>query len=335
MSPYRFGLVIILLIMMLSVALGLAASLGSSPIPVFGLIDPQMLSPVDRTILFELRLPRVALAAMVGAALSTAGTAFQCLFRNPLADPFVMGASSGAALGATAAILLGWDTSAFGLAPVPLAAFAGTLVAVITVYGVGGLGPRASPLTLLLAGAAVSSMLGAVVSLAMLLHDESLHAVFAWLLGGLASRGWPEVITVAGFAAPAILILVAWARPLDALTFGDQAAQSLGLSVWQSRMVIVAAASLATAAAVATTGLIGFVGLIAPHSMRLLVGAGHARLVPAAALAGAILLVAADTASRVIAAPLEIPVGILTALMGGPFFLALLRTRLTDGRGDL
>lgn len=333
MSRYRFRWVGLALTAALLAAVLAGVCFGVKVIPLSMLLAPESMPSIERTILLELRLPRVILATLIGAALASAGTAYQSLFRNPLADPFVIGASSGAALGATAAVILGWSGSVLGLAPLTIAAFVGTLLAVAAVYSIGGVGARASPLTLLLAGAALSTMLGAVVSLAMLLHDESLQVVFVWLLGGLAGRGWPAVGTMALYAGPAMVVLLMLARPLDALAFGDDAAQSFGLSVRRSRVIIVAAASLATAAAVAQSGLIGFVGLIAPHSMRLLLGSGHARLLPAAALAGALLLVVADIMARVVAAPLEIPVGVMTALMGGPFFLVLLRTRLVQ-RGD-
>jgi iron complex transport system permease protein len=232
-------------------------------------------------------------------------------------------------------MLLGYSGAAFGFSPVPIAAFAGTLLAVASVYSVGGAGRRSSPLTLLLAGAAMSTMLGALVSLLMLLHEESLHVVYVWLLGSLGGRSWSDVGILLSLALPAILTIQALARHLDALAFGDDLAQGVGLSVRRARAILVLAASLATASAVAMSGLIGFVGLIAPHAVRSTIGSKHARLIPGAALAGATLLVTADIVARTVAAPIEIPIGVMTAVLGGPFFLLLLRTKLvteSDGR---
>jgi iron complex transport system permease protein len=275
---------------------------------------------VAATIVRDLRLPRVLLAMLVGAALAGAGAAYQALFRNPLAEPFVIGASSGAALGATAVLVTGVAAPL-----VPLAAFAGALAAVVLVYLLGGVGGRAGIVTLLLAGAAVTTVLDAAVSLVMIVEDESLQAVFGWLLGGFAGARWGQL----AWGAPMILAGVAWiwllARPLDALSLGDETARSLGLSLLQGRLSVVAAASLATAAAVAVAGIIGFVGLVAPHAARLLFGARHRLLVPASCLLGALLVVVADLAARTVAVPREVPVGVVTALVGGPFFLYLLR----------
>ena len=280
-------------------------------------------SALDRTILLDLRLPRVLLAIVVGAGLAGAGTAYQGLFLNPLADPFVIGASSGAALGATVAILT-------GLGGLPFAAFLGSLGAVGLVYLLGGSGGSSSPLTLLLAGAAVSTIVGALVSLLMILNDQSLGVIFNWLLGGLSTATWREL----GYGAPMIAVgLVALAflsRPLDALALGDDTARSLGLSVVTFRLAIVLAATLTTAAAVAAAGIIGFVGLVAPHAARRIVGGRSSRLLPASCFLGALLLLLADGAARGLAAPREIPVSIVTALVGGPFFLLLLRRGSLD-----
>lgn len=278
-------------------------------------------SPLDRTILLDLRLPRVLLAIVVGAGLAGAGTAYQGLFLNPLADPFVIGASSGAALGATVAILL----NVSGSGALPFAAFLGSLGAVGLVYLLGGSGGSSSPLTLLLAGAAVSTIVGALVSLLMILNDQSLGVIFNWLLGGLSTATWREL----GYGAPMIAVGLAalglFSRPLDALALGDDTARSLGLSVGTFRLAIVLAATLTTAAAVAAAGIIGFVGLVAPHAARRIVGGRSSRLLPASCLLGALLLLLADGAARGLAAPREIPVSIVTALVGGPFFLLLLR----------
>jgi iron complex transport system permease protein len=287
-------------------------------------------APTDLTIIWELRLPRVLLACCVGAGLGIAGAGYQGLFRNPLADPFVIGASSGAALGAALAIAGGLQFSLFGLETSSLAALAGALVAVGIVYGIAAVGRQVPVLSLLLAGATVSSFFGALVSLVMFLSDEKLASIFAWLMGSLSGRGWP----VLGRMAPLILAgcLTLWllSRSLDSLTFGEETAASLGLRLLRVRGLVVLAASLATASCVAAGGVIGFVGLIAPHVARLMFGARHVLVIPASGLAGMLLLLVADTLARTVAAPAELPVGIVTALLGCPFFLYLLKTRHRD-----
>jgi iron complex transport system permease protein len=259
---------------------------------------------------------------VVGAGLAGAGAAFQGLFRNPLADPFVIGASGGASLGATLAIVV--SSSGGGAAvSVPLAAFAGALMAVFIVYIVAAASGDATA-SLLLAGATLSTVLSAVVALLMLLNDRNLQEIFGWLLGGFSGRSWGHLALSGPLLAIGLLGLWLLARPLDALACGEEGARSLGLPLTQARAAIVVAASLVTAAAVAASGIVGFVGLIAPHIARALVGAGHVRLIPVAALIGALLVLLADSAARSVAAPLELPVGIITALIGGPCFLWLL-----------
>jgi iron complex transport system permease protein len=310
-------------------------SLGVGAVPIgpgrildilSGRIDSAV-SPAEITIVWQLRLPRILLACFVGAGLGSAGAGYQGLFRNPLADPFVIGASSGAALGASAAIVLGWQGSVFGLAVVPAAALLGSLISVATVYGIASTGTRMPVLSLLLTGVAVSSLLGALVSLLMFLHDEQLMTIFGWLMGSLSGRGWPAL----GSAVPLILVggFVLWlqSRSLDALSFGDDSASSLGLSLTRLRGLVVLSAGLATAASVSTGGIIGFIGLIAPHMARSLVGARHALVIPMSGLLGALLLLIADDLARVIVSPAELPVGIVTALLGSPFFLFVLKSR--------
>ena len=321
------------LVGLLAVAIVASLAMGAVALPIARVIDILLrpaapgVDAVEVIIIWEIRFGRVLLAALIGAGLAAAGAALQGLFRNPLADPFVVGASSGAALGATLAIMAGlqWGTGGFG--PVPLAAFVGAMLAVALVYGVAEMGGVTPAVALLLAGAALSTFLGAIVYLLVMLNDQNLYAVFAWLLGGLSGRSWPHLWASLPYMFIGIGALWFLARPLDALAFGDETAQSLGLPLRWTRGVIIAAASLATAAAVSAGGTIGFVGLIAPHAARLLVGAGHARLIPASALLGALLLLLADDIARTVMAPLELPVGIVTAMLGGPFFLYLLKTR--------
>lgn len=317
----------LLALLLLTLMLSLGA--GAVSIPPGGIVSVLRAGPdgdtTATTIIWQLRLPRVLLAALVGASLGIAGAAFQGLFRNPLADPFVIGASSGAALGATLAFLAPLGLRGLGYGPIALAAFAGAIGAVAIVYSVAEVGGRGSVLSLLLAGAALSTMLSAVVSLMMLFDHRSFVEIFSWLLGGLAGRTWAHLRVALVIAPIGVGLLWLMARPLDALAFGEETARSLGLNLRRARLVIVGAATLATAASVAVAGTIGFIGLIAPHLARRLFGSDHARLLPTSALLGALLLVLADDLARTILAPTELPVGILTAILGGPFFLALLR----------
>ena len=319
--PLLLGLLVLASIV--SVAVG--AVVLPLPRVLRALLQPRAVGvqATDATIVWDIRLGRVLLAALIGAGLAVSGTALQGLFRNPLADPFVIGASSGAALGATLAIVSG-----FG--PVSLVAFVGALLAVTAAYSIAEIGGVVPATALLLAGAALNTFLSAIVALVMLFNEQSAYAVLNWLLGGLSGRSWSQLSASLPYMAIGLSVLWLLARPLDALAFGDETAQSLGLPLGRARGVIVAAASLTTAAAVAAGGTIGFVGLIAPHAARLLVGAEHARLIPASALIGALLLLVADDVARTALAPLELPAGVLTAALGGPFFLYLLKTRQSD-----
>lgn len=321
---WRFGLASLLLL----TATVAAIFAGSVPLAWQDVLAALGSGASDNAVIVrELRLPRVLLALSVGAALAVAGCAYQALFRNPLADPFVIGASGGAALGATLATIAGLDPGVSGMTPIAGAAFIGTLAAVALVYGLGGTGQRASALTLLLAGAAISTVLSAIVSLLLLTHDKSLQMVYYWLLGGFSGRGWNHFYGTLPYLLIGTAVLLTLARPLDALTLGDNNARALGLRLGRTRVFLVLAASLTTAAAVAVGGVIGFVGLMAPHMGRLLFGSRHAVLLPASAILGATLLVFSDLIARTAMAPVEIPVGVLTSLLGGPFFLYVLKRR--------
>lgn len=315
----------------LSLALVISLGVGAVQVPVeqvlsalFGRPD-RALRAADHTIIWDLRLPRAVLAALVGAGLAGAGGAFQSMFRNPLADPFVIGASGGAALGATLAIVLAGNGPLRGVST-SLAAFVGALGAVFLVYLLAASSGETIS-ALLLAGATLSTSLSAVVSLLMLLNDQKLQEIFAWLMGSFSGRSWPQLWASGPLILIGLGLLWLLARPLDALATGDDSARSLGLPLEQARVAIVCAASLVTAAAVASCGIIGFVGLIAPHIGRLLVGTGYRRLLPISALIGALMLLATDSLARSLMPPLELPVGIFTALIGGPSFLWLLRRR--------
>ncbi len=286
------------------------------------------LTPATQTVLWRVRAPRVALALLVGAGLGCAGAAFQGLFRNPLADPFVIGASSGAALGATLAISGGWYFTWGYLDTTALAALVGAIAVVTLVYGIASVGRDTPTIALLLAGVAVSSFVGAVVSLIMFVQNEQLSAIFGWLMGSLSARGWHAFWGTCPWIVAGCGVLCLCARPLDCLAFGEETAMSLGWHLGRLRAGVVLAAGFATAAAVSAAGIIGFVGLIAPHIARFLMGTSrHALVLPASFLVGGMLLLLADDLARTVIPRGELPVGVVTALLGGPFFLYLLRRR--------
>ncbi|GAB6876356.1 FecCD family ABC transporter permease [Thermaerobacter litoralis] len=317
-------------------------------------------SPPAR-ILLDIRLPRVLLAGLVGASLAAAGSAFQTLFRNPMADPYVLGVSSGGALGAAVAYLMlqAFAQAAAGAAPaaglpgagggpwsnlgalavaaaralgfglVPACAFAGALAAVLMVARLARVGGRLAVGTLLLAGVAVASLLGALVSLLVFLSGERLRPLVFWLLGSLSGAGWRDAIALTIAAGIGIGLLAGQVRALNALWLGEEAAHHLGIDVEAVKRRLVVAGSLLAATAVSVSGVIGFVGLIVPHGVRMLVGADHRRLLPGTVLAGATVLILCDTVARVVLAPAELPVGVVTALAGAPWFLWLLRRHAT------
>jgi ABC-type Fe3+-siderophore transport system permease subunit len=291
--------------------------------------------PQDEAIFFAIRLPRVAGAAIVGAALASAGVLFQGLLRNPLADPYALGVSGGAALGGALGFLLSLSFSFLGFSPVPILAFVGAMLAMSVVYGLARSGGRAPIVTLLLAGFAVSAIMGYAVSFLLILNDRlqlNLPRVYGWLLGGISVTQWSQLglaIVMVGLAMAGGWFL---RHSLDALSLGEESAQHLGIAVEHDKRLVILLGSILTGAAVALGGLIGFVGLFAPHVTRVLVGPRHGLLLPAAALVGAAFLVLADLLARAILPPTEIPVGILTAFVGGPFFLWLLRRERREYR---
>jgi iron complex transport system permease protein len=277
-------------------------------------------------LLLDIRLPRIVLALLVGAALSTAGTSFQGIFRNPLAEPYLLGVSAGAGLGATIAIVLR-PLDSLGIYGLPLLAFVGAVLAAFLVYRLATFGGLTGGAALLLSGVAVGSTLTAVMSFLMVSTQDDLHTVVAWLMGGLSAATWPKVwITLPVVGAGFVYMLLS-SRRMNLLLMGEERARELGIDAQRTRRNLMIVAALTTASAVAFSGLIGFIGLMVPHIMRLLVGPDHRRLLPASALFGALLLLLADTVARTVMAPSEIPVGIITAATGGPFFLYLLRSR--------
>jgi iron complex transport system permease protein len=287
------------------------------------------LSASEAAILWQIRLPRVVLGLLVGAMLSLAGSAYQGVFRNPLADPYLLGAAAGAGLGATLVITSGVHASFGQVGAVQAAAFAGAVLAVACTWLLSrGRDRLRSAAALILAGVAVTSLLTAVQTYYQQRSDASLRAVYSWILGSLSTAGWRDVGLMLPWAIAATVVLLLHLRVLDVLAVGDEEAANLGLSVERTRLTIVIAASLATAAAVSVSGLIGFVGIIVPHTVRLLVGASHRRVIPLALVAGGAFLVVTDLFARTIIAPAEVPIGVITALVGAPFFLVLLARRV-------
>ena len=286
------------------------------------------LSTTDATIVWELRLPRVVLGLLVGSMLASAGSGYQGAFRNPLADPYLLGVSAGAGLGVTLARVLeaSWHVGPFNT--YPLAAFAGALGAVTLTYVLAGVGgPLRSTSVLLLAGVAVSAFLVSIQTFLLQQNADSIRDVYNWMTGSLSTSGWAEVRNILPYAVVTTTVLLLYRRPLDVLAVGDDEATTLGLHVARTRLIVVAAASLAAAAAVSVSGLIGFVGIIVPHAVRLLVGTSYRVVLPLSLLLGGAFLASADLVGRTALAPTEIPIGVMTAFVGAPFFAYILRSR--------
>ncbi|MBI5301249.1 MAG: iron chelate uptake ABC transporter family permease subunit [Chloroflexi bacterium] len=277
------------------------------------------------TILFDIRLPRVVLAGLVGIALATSGATYQGLLRNPLADPYLIGVSSGAALGATIAIVFSVEFAG----ALPLFAFLGAIGATFGIYALAQSDGRATPTTLILAGVALGAFLSAITSFLMFRSDSAFRSfqIIAWMMGSFSLSNWQQVLILLPYLALGWFVLFLHARYLNVLQLGETQAQQLGVPVERVTLTLVVATSLVTAAAVAVSGLIGFVGLIVPHAVRLVWGPDHRFLLPMCALLGAMFLIIADTLARTLLAPSELPVGIITAFCGAPFFLYLLRRK--------
>ena len=283
---------------------------------------------VDETIIFQLRLPRVIGGALIGAALATAGVLFQGLLRNPMADPYIIGTSAGAALGATIAMTLPINLVFLGFGLVPVAAFIGALATVLLVYNLARVGGKTPVISMLLAGFVVSALLAAVMAFMMSMSDRfglSLRSVYSFLMGHISVTSWEQLAIIAPLVIGGIIGARFFAFHLNAFSLGEEGAAYLGINIERDKILILALGSLLTAAAVSISGLVGFVGLVVPHAVRLSLGPDHRLLLPASALTGAIFLVIADLLARILLAPVEIPVGIITALIGAPFFIYLLR----------
>jgi iron complex transport system permease protein len=320
-------------LLFLVIALLLSLAIGS----VF--ISPQELwqtllgsgTETAESILWKIRLPRTILIALTGAALGGSGATYQGLFRNPLADPFLIGIASGAGLGAVIAMSVQWPYSFWGLMAIPLSAFIAALLTVFIVYSLARIGQTIPTTNLILAGVAFSSFATSLTSFLMIRSTSEVRRALGWLLGGATQNNWSAILAMLPYLLIGLGVLVFSGHALNLLQFGDDQAQQLGLNVTRAKRILLTASSLATASAVAFSGIIGFIGLIVPHLIRLWFGPDYKRLLPLSILGGATALLLSDILARILIAPQEIPVGIITALAGAPFFLWVLRRSKNQG----
>ena len=311
------------------IAIGDIVGSAASHLPFLG-IDSH-LSASDSAIVWQLRLPRAVLGLMVGAMLSAAGATYQGVFRNPLVDPYLLGVAAGAGLGATLMIAYAPDQASGGDL-LPLVAFAGGASAVVIAYAIGrSAGSGRGSATLALAGVTVTAFLTAIQTFVQQQHSDTLQAVYSWILGSLETAGWHDVLLLLPYTAVSATVLLLHRRVLDVMALGDDEASALGLNVGRTRLLLVAAATLGTAAAVAVSGLIGFLGIIVPHFVRLVAGGSYRIVLPLSLLVGAGFLAFADVLARTVISPAELPIGVVTAFFGAPFFAVVLRTSRSVG----
>jgi iron complex transport system permease protein len=341
----RWKLIILLLVLALVITVIVSLNVGYAPIPfpdILGIIgkhipfldsfvDSSLILPENEGIILQLRLPRILAGVLVGAALAAAGVLYQGVFKNPMADSYVLGVSAGAAVGASFSILFGVGSIVFGLRLVQVAAFIGALSAMFLVYNISRVGSRVPVTTLLLCGIAVNFFLFAVVGLLEVIAGDELHAIVFWLVGGFSTVLWRDIWAVLPFVIIGIVAAYFYVRDLNLLAMGEETAHNLGVNVEKSKQVLLVLASLLTAAAVSVSGLVGFVGLMIPHLTRVVIGPDHRILLPTSTIIGAIFLVICDDIARVVASPfastLELPVGIITMLFGAPFFIFLFKKK--------
>jgi iron complex transport system permease protein len=341
----RWKLTVILLIVALIVTVLLSLNVGYAQISfanvlsilgkqvpfLNGFVDSSGVLPSDTAIILQIRLPRIIAGVIVGAALAAAGVLYQGVFKNPMADSYVLGVSAGAAVGATFSILFGVSFVIFGFRLVQVAAFLGALFAMFLVYNIARVGSRVQVTTLLLCGIAVNFFLFAIVALMEVIAGDELHAIVFWLMGGFSNVLWRDIWAMLPFIIFGTVAAYFYARDLNLLALGEDTAQHLGVNVERAKLILLVLASLITGAAVSVGGLIGFVGLMIPHVTRLVIGPDHRILLPTSTIIGAIFLVICDDIARVVATPfastLELPVGIITMLFGAPFFILLFRKK--------
>ncbi|GAA0178836.1 iron ABC transporter permease [Clostridium sediminicola] len=288
------------------------------------LINTNDIKEVYQKIILMIRLPRILLAGLVGAGLSTVGCSYQGIFKNPMADPYVLGVSTGAALGATIAIIFGFTISFFGLGIITFSAFSGAIVTIIVVYNIARVGNKVPVVNMLLSGIAVNFFLGSIISLLMVFHRDNVEKIIFWTMGSFSAADWERVIVITPIIIIGIIMVYIYARDLNIMLTGESSAQSLGINVETVKKQLLLITSIMVASAVSVSGVIGFVGLLVPHAFRLMIGPEHKVLIPYSAVGGAIFLIICDTLARNLIPPTEIPVGAITSLFGAPFFIYLL-----------
>jgi iron complex transport system permease protein len=293
-----------------------------------GSIDPSSFSSVNQVIIMQIRFPRVIAGALIGAGLAASGVLYQGVFKNPMADPFVLGVSSGAVLGAGLAIVFASGLSVIGFPIVQTCAFLGGLITIFVVFNISKVGSRVSDMTLLLSGIAITIFLSAIFQiLQVTTQNAKLSALVLWLIGGISNITWGDILSIFPFILIGIILSYFYTRDLNMIVLGEDTAQHLGVNTARTKKILLALGSVMASAAVSISGLIGFVGLMIPHMTRLIIGPDHRILLPASVIVGAIFLVICDAIARVITGASELPVGVITALAGGPFFIFLLRRR--------
>ncbi len=322
------GFRILILFIILILAIIFSASVGSADLTIKDSLkiligNTDGISNTYEVIVWKVRMPRIILAALVGAILALVGTVFQGVFRNSLADPHILGVSAGAALGATIAMLFGIDISIMGLGSIGIFAFAGAIITAILVYNVARIGGEISTTNMLLTGTAISTMLSAIISLLMTFNKDQISKIYMWTMGSFSSATWEKVLFLAVVGGVGSILLCLYVNKLNIMMLGEEEAKSLGVDTAKVRRNIIIIASLLVAAAVSVSGIIGFVGLIIPHTVRMFVGSDNKKVIPIAILLGSVFLLLCDTAARTIAAPTEIAVGIITSVFGAPYFIAL------------
>lgn len=318
---------------LLVVAAWFAISIGSVKVPLSVLWNPSSADAASANIIWKIRVPRVILAGLVGAALAMAGAAFQGLLKNPLADPYTLGVSSGASVGAVMTIFFGISSSALDLYTLPIFSMIGAMVAMVLVLGFSRLVDRSMKMeTLILTGIIISAFLSSVISLMIALTGEELRQILNWLMGSVSMRGWPYIKMIWPFLLVGALMLWMNRKELNALLFGEERAHYLGVNVKRSKWMILVGGSILTGCAVAVSGTIGFVGLVVPHMTRLLFGADHRHLLPLSIINGATLLIVCDLVARTIIAPSELPIGVITSFIGAPVFAYIFFRQRRKGR---
>jgi iron complex transport system permease protein len=334
------GVLLLLLSILISLSMGTAklppgdiAPMLVKRIPWIGSMIQADWPESSEQIILHVRLPRIVLGLLVGASLSVAGAAFQGVLRNPLADPYTLGVSSGASVGAAFLIYFGLQFAFFGQWTIPVVAFTTGLISLLLVLRLAKIDGKLKMETLILSGVVMQAFFGAVVSFLVAISDTVINEIIFWLMGSLAMRGWSYSFIIAPYLAVAFVILISYARSLNLLALGERQAAHLGVHVERTKFIVLVVSTIVTAAAVSVAGVIGFVGLIVPHLVRLLVGPDYRLLLPLSALGGGIYVLWADTLARTLLSPTEMPLGVITAFLGAPFFAYLLQKHKKLGRG--